>query len=193
MSRRDLVNVVVVTLMLGLWMTARAQAQTPAATQPATQPTVTAPVTSKITAEVVQVEGNYLVVKQESGDLQVFNVSPERRFIVDGSPLAVGQLKPGTILTASYVYTPPAGDTVTTVTGKVWYASGNTVILTLPDGTNKSYTVPPSFQFMVNGQPATVQELRKGMRVTANKIPVPPAVAFRYDMEITGTTKKQAP
>jgi hypothetical protein len=143
-----------------------------------------------MTCEVVQVEGNYLVVKLENGDLKVFNVNPERRFIVDGTPLTVGQLKPGTILRASYTSTPPVGATVTTITGKVWGTSGSTVILTLPDGTNKSYNVPPSFQFMVNGQPASVHDLRKGMRVTANKIPEPPVVAFRNDIEITGTTKK---
>ena len=30
--------------------------------------------------------------------------------------------------------------------------------------------MPPSFQFMVEGKPATVQELKKGMKVTATKI-----------------------
>jgi hypothetical protein len=198
MNRKHVVNVVAVTLMLGLPMSARAQAPAPqpdaakpAPTQPATQPTGTAaPTVSKLTGEVLQVEGNYLVVKLASGDVQVFNVNPERRFIVDGTPLTIGQLKPGTLLTATYTSTPPVGAAVTTVTGKVWYVMGNTVILTLPDGTNKSFKVPPSYQFMVNGQPASVHDLRKGMRVTADRIPEPPAVAFRNDIEITGTTKK---
>lgn len=79
MNRRLVVKHVAVSLILGLWVCARAHAQSPqpdsakpATTQPSTQPTATAPPTSgKITCEVVQVEGNYLVVKLESGDLRV--------------------------------------------------------------------------------------------------------------------------
>jgi hypothetical protein len=146
--------------------------------------------TRKITCTVVGVEGTYLVAKMESGELRAFNVSPQRRFMVDGKPLTVKQLKPGTFLTATFTSTPPAGAPVTEVTGKVWYVAGNSVILTLPDGTNKSYNVSASFPFVVNGQPATVRDLRKGMNVTAHKIPELPAVEFSYDAEITGTARK---
>lgn len=179
MHRKNAVAVAVVTLMLDLSVSARAQTPTPAA-----------PVAASVTCEVVQVNGTYLVVKLRSGELQVFNVSPERKFIVDGMPLTVDHLKPGTILTVAYTSTLPAGAPVTTVTGKVWYVSGHTVILTLPDGTNQSFNVPPSFEFVVNDKPMSVGDLRKGMKVTAKKIPQPPAVAFRDDIVITGTTRK---
>src|SRR5262245_41848152 len=188
MNWKDVVNLIAVVLMLGPSMSASAQEQpAPPATQ--TLPGLVS-TTNRVTAEVVQVEGNYLLVKLESGEVRVFNVDPERRFIVDGKPLTVQQLKPGTILTATFTSTPPVGAPVATVTGKVWYVSGNTVILTLPDGTNKSYTVPASFQFVVNGEPASVGKLRKGMKVTAHRIPEPPAVEISHDIEVTGTTKK---
>ncbi len=198
MNRRIVETVVTLALMLGASMSARAQTPTPPpdAGQPAPAPPATVPMASMssttrtLTCEVVQVQGTNLVVKMESGELRAFNVSPQRRFIIDGKPLAVGQLKPGTRLTATFTSTPPAGAPVTEVTGKVWYVAGNAVILTLPDGTNKSYNVPASFQFDVNGQTATVRDLRKGMRVTAHKIPELPAVEFTYDAEITGTAKK---
>jgi hypothetical protein len=196
MSRMDVATVVTVTLMLGQAMSARAQepAPPPEAGKPAPPATMPLPglvsSTNRVSAEVVQVDGNYLLVKLQSGEVRVFNVSPERRFIVDGKPLTVHQLKPGTILTATFTSTPPAGAPVTTVKGKVWYASGNTVILTLPDGTNKSYTVPASFKFTVSGEPASVSKLRKGMMVTAYRIPEPPAVEISYDVEVTGTTRK---
>lgn len=179
MHRKNVVAVVVATLILGLSVSARAQTPTPPA-----------PAAASVTCEVVQVNGTYLVVKLRSGDLQVFNVNPERTFLVDGTSLTVHQLKPGTILTVTYTSTLPAGAPVTTVTGKVWYVSGHTVILTLPDGTNQSYNVPPSFEFVVNDKPMSLQDLRKGMKVTAKKIPQPPAVAFRDDIVITGTTRK---
>jgi len=188
MSWKNVVNVVAVVLLLGPAMSASAQEPAP---PPATMPMpgmVTT--TNKVTAEVVQVDKTYLLVKLQSGEIRVFNVDPARVFMVDGKPLTVKQLKPGTILTATYTSTPPTGAPVATVTGKVWYVSGNMVILTLPDGTNKSYTVPPSFQFMVNGQPASVDKLRKGMKVTAHRIPEPPAVEISHDIQVTGTTKK---
>jgi hypothetical protein len=157
----------------------------------ATQPADTAtPTVHKMTAEVVQVQGNDLIVKLGSGDIQVFNVAPERRFKVDGTSLTVGQLKPGTMLTATYTSTPPVGVAVATVTGTVWRVMGNTVLLTHPDGTTHKYVVPESFRFTVDNRPATVGDLRPGMKVTANRIPRPPAVEFRPDIEITGTTKK---
>ena len=196
MSRMDVATVVTVILMLGPSMSARAQAPAPPPEAEKPAPPATMPLpglvssTNRVTAEVVQVDGNYLLVKLESGEIRVFNVSPERRFVVDGKPLTVQQLKPGTILTATFTSKPPVGAPVATVTGKVWYVSGNTVILTLPDGTNKSYTVPPSFEFMVNGEPASVSKLRKGMKVTAHRIPEPPAVEISYDVEVTGTTRK---
>ncbi|HUD73397.1 MAG TPA: hypothetical protein VMQ62_15675 [Dongiaceae bacterium] len=199
MNRIIIGAVVTLTLVLGPSMSARAQTPTPPpdAGQPAPAPPATVPMasmtstTGTLTAEVVQVEGTNLVVKMASGELRAFNVNPERRFVVDGKPLAVGQLKPGTMLTATFTTTPPAGAPVTEVTGKVWYVAGNAVILTLPDGTNKSYNVPASFRFDVNGQPATVRDLRKGMNVTAHRIPELPAVEFCYDVEITGTAKKK--
>lgn len=196
MRRIDVATIVTVTLMLGPSMSARAQAPAPPpeAEKPAPQATMPLPglvsTTNRVSAEVVEVDGNYLLVKLQSGEVRVFNVSPERRFIVDGKPLTVQQLKPGTILTATFTSKPPVGAPVATVTGKVWYVSGNMVILTLPDGTNKSYKVPASFQFMVNGEPATVDKLRKGMNVTAHRIPEPPAMEMSSDVEVTGTTRK---
>jgi len=196
MNWKAVVNLLAVVLMLGPSM--RATAQTPAAPpeagKPAPPATMTLPglvsTTKKVTAEVVQVEGNYLLVKLQSGEVRVFNVDPERRFIIDGKPLTVQQLKPGTMLTATFTSTPPSGAPVDTVTGKVWYIQGSTVILTLPDGTNKRYTVPDSFKFMVNGEPAPLSKVRKGMNVTANRIPEPPAEEISHDIEVTGTTKK---
>jgi hypothetical protein len=209
MNWKGVVNMVAVVLMLGLSVSATAQAPAPPpetekpapppAAQPETEkpaPPATLPLpalastTNRVSCEVVQVEGNYLLVKLKSGEVRVFNVSPERRFIVDGKPLTVHQLKPGTILTATFTSTPPTGAPVAKLTGKVWYAGGNSVILTLPDGTNKSYTVPASFKFMVNDEPAPVSKLRKGMMVTAYRIPEPPAMEISYDVEVTGTTRK---
>lgn len=173
-----------ITAVLFASMSGTALAQTTA------PPTPTAETVHKMTAEVVRVQGTSLVVKLPSGEMQVFNVSPQRRFNIDGTPIGVQALQPGTMLTATYTSTPPKGSPVTTATGKVWFVDRNTVLITHPDGNSQKYTVPDSFQFIVDGRPATVHDLRPGMNVTATRIPAPPTVAFRQDIEITGTRKK---
>ena len=112
----------------------------------------------------------------------------ERRFIVDGKELTVGELKPGTRLTATVTTTTtPMTDRTTTVgTGKVWYVAGTTVILTLPNNENRMYKVADSYRFMVNGEPATVFELKKGMVVSAQKIVEEPRTEIASNVAVTG-------
>jgi len=144
--------------------------------------------TEQLNGTVVQVEGNTLLVRMSTGDLRTFQVPPSRRFIVDGQELTVGQLRPGTSLTATVTTTTtPLVDRTTTVgTGTVWFVSGNTVILTLPNNENRMYKVPDSYKFIVEGKPADVSALRKGMRVSAEKIVEEPRVDIATDTVVTG-------
>lgn len=110
--------------------------------------------------------------------------------MVDGKTITVHELKPGTTLTATYTTTTtPVNDrTVSNLSGKVWFVSGNTVILTLPDGTNKMYKAQPHFTFKIDGNDkADVSNLRKGMNVSAEKIVEEPSVIVANNTEITGT------
>ena len=77
---------------------------------------------------MIQVDGNHLAVRMSTGGIRTFDVPDARRFVVDGRELTVGELKPGTKLTATLVTTTtPVTDRTTTVgTGKVWWVSGNT-------------------------------------------------------------------
>ena len=76
------------------------------------------------------------------------NTSPSRRvptFTVDGKQYGVRDLTPGMKLTQRIVTTttPQTITTVRSVSGKVWQVSAPlSVILTLPDGTNKQFKVP---------------------------------------------------
>ena len=80
--------------------------------------------------------------------------------------------------------------TTSTLNGTVWWAQGNYVVLTLENGENKEYNVPDSFQFMVEGKPASVHDLKKGMKVTATKIVEEPRTEMSTDTVITGTAPK---
>lgn len=144
--------------------------------------------TQQLHGTVVQVDGNTLLVRMSTGGFREFNVPDSRKFNIDGQELTVHDLKPGTKLTATITTTTtPITERTTTIgSGKVWWVNGNNVIVTLPNGENKMYKVKDSYQFNVNGQPATVHDLRKGMVVSAEKIVETPKTEIASDTVVTG-------
>jgi len=62
------------------------------------------------------------------------------------------------------------------------------VILTLPNGENRQYTVKDNYKFNIEGNKnATVHELRKGMVVSAEKIVETPHVELANETRVAGT------
>jgi hypothetical protein len=150
--------------------------------------------TSQLSGEVVNVQGNELLVRLAGGELKTFHVPASRRFIIDGKELGVRDLKPNTTLTATVttITTPSTQRTVTVGSGRVWYVAGKQVIITLPNNENRAYTVDESFRFMVDGQPASVHDLRQGMVVSAKKIVEEPLTQFTTDTVVTGHAPSQS-
>jgi len=149
--------------------------------------------TEQLTGEVVWVQGNFLVAKlQPSGHYRVFNIPPGRQFIIDGQTKLIGDLKLGTVLTATATTTeqPVTVRTTTVLNGTVAWAAGNYVVLTLPTGEDKGYTVPDSFKFVVEGKEASVHDLKIGMKVTATKIVEDPQTVISTTVAITGKGPK---
>jgi hypothetical protein len=149
--------------------------------------------TVRMTGEVVQVDGNWLVAKmQPTGTYALFNVQPGREFLIDGQKKLIGDLKPGTMLTAMIITrtTPVTARTTATLNGTVWWVQGNFVILTLANGEHKEYKVPESYRFMVDGKQAAVQDLRPGMKITATKIVEEQTTEIASETVITGTAPK---
>ena len=146
--------------------------------------------TSQVKGEVVQVEGNDLLVKLSAGDLKTFHVPETRKFHIDGRELSVHDLRPGTTLTATVktTTTPVTVRTRSRLSGRVWYAAATTVILTLPDGQNKQYVVKDedNVRFTIEGRPATVFDLRKGMTVSAEKIVEAPSPEIASTPTVVG-------
>lgn len=168
-----------------------ASAQPTTVSKSATQGASTAR-TQTLTGTVVQVEGNTLAVKMSSGEVRMFTPPADRRFIIDGKPVGLSDLKPGTKLTATITTTttPVTVRTTATLTGTVWVAMGNTVILKLPNGETKQYTPPAGYKFIVNGQPATVFDLKPNMNVSAEKITEDPTTEIAVDSKVTGTAPR---
>jgi len=139
---------------------------------------------------VEYVEGNSLVVKMTNGAIRQFNVPESRKFIIDGKELTVRDLEPKTKLraTVTTTTTPITERTTTVVTGNVWWVAGRTVILTLPSGENRTYNVPDGYKFNIEGNKnATVFDLKKGMRVSAEKILEEPKTEITSNTVVTGS------
>jgi hypothetical protein len=51
--------------------------------------------------------------------------------------------------------------------------------------------VPPSYKFMVQGKPASVSELRKGMKVSATRIVEEPKTEIETTTVVTGKAPKK--
>jgi len=153
-------------------------------------PTVT---TEKLQGTVVYVQGNHLVVRMADGNFREFDPPATRKFIIDGKELFVRDLKSGTKLTATVITTTtPITDRTTTVgTAKVFWVNGSTVILTLPNGENRTYKVRDDYKFIVEGQPATVTSLKPGMKVSAEKIVEEPRTEIATDTTVTGQAPKK--
>jgi hypothetical protein len=151
--------------------------------------------TEQLTGEVVWVQGNTLVAKmQPRGYYSVFNVKPGREFLIDGQTKHIGDLQPGTVLTATVTTTtrPVTVRTTSNLKGKVWWKAPleNFVILTLENGQNKGYNVPANIKFNVDGKPASISELKEGMNVSVTKIVEEPYTELAEKTVVTGKAPK---
>jgi hypothetical protein len=144
--------------------------------------------TTKQRGTVTYVQGNTLVLKMSTGEVRTLTVPDSRTALIDGKEVTIHDLKVGTTLTATITTTttPVVDRTVTNLKGTVWYVAAPTVILTLPDGTNKTYKSLPGYKFSINGQPATVFQLRKGMEISAEKVVEQPSTQISSDTTVTG-------
>lgn len=117
-------------------------------------------------AEVLYVEGNDLVLRVDNGRIEHLVVPDTDRFTIGGKELTVHELTVGTKLTQTITTTtaPRYVTTVRTLKGKVWHVNTpDSVILTLPEGTNHLYRIPDHAEFTINGEKKSAFDLRKGM------------------------------
>ena len=176
MSRKLLATMLVVGLALGLAGVAAAAHHEK--------------VTIEYQGEVLKVDGNSMVTKMiPSGEVKTFTVDPAREFMIDGKAVTVEGLKPGTVLSAK-VDVVPSEETATQISGTIMHIVAKTVIIRLDSGEVKSYTVDYDREFMVDGQPKTIQEMHEGTRVTATKIIADPETVITPETPITGKAPK---
>jgi len=148
--------------------------------------------------EVLAVEGNQLVVRLPEGTREL-TVPEDFRFMVNGQPMSVRQLKPGMKGTATIT----TRTTVTPVTvtevknGTVMQSTGTSIIVRTDEGI-KSFTQSDvdkrGIKIMRNGQPATVTDFRQGDRLSATIITSkPPQVLTEKEVQATTAATGGAP
>jgi len=160
-----------------------------------TEVTGTKTATQHLAGTVVYNEGGTVAVKMASGELRTFTPPADRMIKVDGQDIPARDVKVGTKLNATITTTTRSitERTVTTGSGTVWFVNGNNVILTMADGKNKQFKVKPDYKFNVDGQPAGVHDLKKGMKVSAEKIVEEPTTEIAANTEVTGIAPKPKP
>jgi hypothetical protein len=181
---------VVATIALGLATNAAAQAtQTKQSVPGAAKVT-----TTQLNGEVASVQGDSLIVRMiPGGDYRLFQLRPGKTATIDGVVMPLNQVKPGTILTAYVTVSerPVVDRTITSLKGTVWQASPKTVILTLENGENRQYEVPPGLKFDVDGQMKEAMELRPGMKISATKVVEAPRTEITESNVVTGLGPKK--
>jgi len=147
--------------------------------------------------EIVYVKGNTVVLKMEDGSLREFDdVSDSLSFIVDGKPVNIHNAKVGMKLEKQTIATttPRVVTTVETVTGRVWHVTApSKVILTLENGQNQEFTIPNGQKFMIDGQETDAWGLKKGMKVTAQRVTEVPETIVAQEVKRTGIAPAPPP
>jgi hypothetical protein len=142
------------------------------------------------TFEVIAVHGNSLVVKLPEGTREL-TVPDDFRFMVDGQPMSLSELKPGMKGTANVT----TRTTVTPVSvtevknGTVRQVTGSSIIVQTDQGFrsfNQGDVDKRGVKLVRDGRPASLSDLSVGDRLTATIITSkPPRVVTERDVEAT--------
>lgn len=166
------------TLALGLWAATTATAQT------------TSQTTEVRNFEVILVDGNNLVVRDELGTREI-TVPADFRFIVDGRSLAVSDLAAGMKGTAKVTTTTTTRPVyVTEVKQALVVQRRGTSIIVRDTGTGKSYHFNQTsindrgIQLFLDGKPVKVTDLDAGQKLMVTFVTAaPPQVLTEKQVE----------
>jgi LPXTG-motif cell wall-anchored protein len=147
--------------------------------------------------EIIAVDGNTLIVKLPEGTREL-TVADDFRFIVNGQPLSVRELKAGMKGSASVT----TRTTVTPVTvtevknGTVLQRSGGSIIVRTADGVkmfSQGELDKRGVKMVKNGKPAEITDFREGDKLTATIVTSqPPHIMTAKEVQATVPTAARA-
>ena len=150
--------------------------------------------TTQLRGEVIAVGPNWLVARMvPGGDYRLFEVRPGAVATIEGAKKSLSQLRVGTMLTAAVTttQTPVVKRTTTITKGRLIWSSPSSIVVTLENGENRQYTVPPGFKFTVEGKPLGIGELRTGMVLTGTNVVEEPVTLITEETVVFGTEPKK--
>jgi len=138
--------------------------------------------------QVLKIEGNTLIVRTPEG-VKSIEVPGDFRFDMNGKKLAVGELKPGMMLTAMITTTEkPVQMTATEIrTGTVVHNVGGAVVIRNQDGELKKFTTKQvrAMNVTKDGKPIDLQTLRVGDTVSATVVTrQPPTTITETELKV---------
>jgi len=153
------------------------------------QVTSAAQTSEVIKFEVISVDGNTLVVRDQTGAREV-TVPDDYRFVVNGKPMSVHELTPGMKGTAQVTTTTIVRPVyVTTIKkGTVVKRVRDTVYVKTEDGSTRKFTKSEleqrGIQIIMDGKPVRLADLKGGDKLTATIITsAPPEVLTAKDVQ----------
>jgi hypothetical protein len=151
--------------------------------------------------EVISVDGNKLVVRDQKGTQQ-YTVPDDFRFTVDGKKVSVAELKPGMKGTATVTTTTKITPVVVTDVRNAEVlavdASKESVIVRGADGAAREFTQgqldAKGVKIIMDGAPTQVANLHRGDKLTATIITEgPPIVRTEQEVQVTLAQSKAEP
>lgn len=146
---------------------------------------------------VVHTYGNNLVVRGQDGVVKEYDIPEGFQFMVDGKPVGIADLKPGTKLTSTVTTTttPHVVQTTEVKNATVVKVVGGTVILRGEDGKVRKFAkVPSDVTLTSNGKPITLMDLKEGMKLSATIVHESVTTVTETAAAVTGhQAKKPAP
>jgi len=147
--------------------------------------------------EIIAVDGNTLIVKLPEGTREL-TVADDFRFMVNGQPLSVRELKPG--MKGSATVTTRTTVTPVTVTevknGTVLQRSGGSIIVRTADGVkmfSQGELDKRGVKMVKNGKPAEITDFREGDKLTATIVTSqPPHIMTEKEVQATVPTAARA-
>ena len=147
--------------------------------------------------EIIAVDGNTLIVKLPEGTREL-TVADDFRFIVNGQPLSVRELKAG--MKGSATVTTRTTVTPVTVTevknGTVLQRSGGSIIVRTADGVkmfSQGELDKRGVKMVKNGKPAEITDFREGDKLSATIVTSqPPHIMTEKEVQATVPTAARA-
>jgi len=179
-------SAVLLALALGISIAGAPQAQTTSTT------------TDVRNFEIMAVDGNYLVIRNETGTYE-YTVPDDFRFTIDGRKLSVNELKPGMKGTATVTTkTKISPVTVTEVkTGTVVSATSGSMYVRTPEGVKRftqSQLNDRGIQMLKDGRVVQISNVQKGDQISATILTsAPPVVLTETEVQATLAQAGTAP